>query len=137
MKWISPHIVGITKTGVVMVACAGKTVLRAEMHRREEGAVSTSMEERVTAVGSGFWRVISTRYVSPRTQTYTSYRKERNTSFLDSADRVLKEGTNMKVLSTTNDRLIVIPRFRPHWRMILPGSRQVLESAVSRMGKAA
>ena len=52
-------------------------------------------------------------------------------------DRVLKEGTNMKVLSTASERLVVTPRFRAHWWMMLPGSRQAVDSAVSRTGKAA
>ena len=60
MKRISPQAVGITKRCVVVEACAGSTVLRAEMHRREEAA-STSMAETVMAAGSGFCSVTSTR----------------------------------------------------------------------------
>ena len=55
----------------------------------------------------------------------------------DPMDRVLKEGTNMKVLSTASERLVVTPRFRAHWWMMLPGSRQAVDRAVSRTGKAA
>ena len=42
-------------------ACAGSTVLRAEMHRSVEEAVSTSMAETVTGAGSGFCSVTFTR----------------------------------------------------------------------------
>ena len=61
MKRISPQAVGITKRCVVVEACAGSTVLRAEMHRSVEEAVSTSMAETVTGAGSGFCSVTSTR----------------------------------------------------------------------------
>ena len=43
----------------------------------------------------------------------------------------------MKVLSTASDRLVVTPRFRVHWWMMLPGSRQAVDRAVSRTGKVA
>ena len=43
----------------------------------------------------------------------------------------------MKVLSTASDRLVVTPRFRAHWWMMLPGSRQAVDQAVMRTGRVA
>lgn len=107
------------------------SILRAVMQRSWKDAWTISNALMESGAGSGLNSETSIRYVSPFTQIYASLGESKPTSFFTSFALFLKDGRNMKVLSTFRERLLVTTASLPHVAIALLLSRQDTSMLVS------